>query len=190
MRKLIVYNRLSLDGFFAGPNGEMDWFLHDPEVDVIAHQVYKADTLLFGRLTYQLFESFWGPIAADENADPAVRGMALELESLDKVVASRSLSQATWANSRLLSDDLIPATRALKAGDGGMVAIFGSGSIVDQLTAAGLIDEYLFVVTPVICGAGKRCFDSASLTSLRLLQTWDFDSGNILLHYERAAAGS
>ncbi len=190
MRKLIVYNRLSLDGCFAGPNGEMDWFIHDPEVDVIAHEVYKADTLVFGRLTYQLFQSFWGPVAADENADPAIRGMALELESLQKIVASRSLSELTWANSQLLQGDLIAATQQLKAGEGGAIAIFGSGTIVDQLTAAELIDEYLFVVTPIICGAGKRSFESASLTRLRLLQSWDFDSGNVLLHYERAAAGS
>ena len=185
MRRLIVYNRLSLDGCYAGPNGEMDWFLHDPEVDKIAHQVYKADTLVFGRVTYQIFESFWGPIAADEEADPALRGMALELESLEKVVASRSLTEVSWANSRLLQDDLIADVQALKAGDGGAIAIFGSGTIVDQLTAAGLIDEYLLVVTPVICGDGKRCFDSAPLTDLRLLQTWDFESGNVLIHYAR-----
>ena len=190
MRKLIVYNTLSLDGFFAGPNGEMDWFLHDPEVNVIAHQVYKADTLIFGRVTYELFHSFWAPVAADENADPAIRGMALELESLEKIVASRGQSELPWANSQLLQGDLIAAVQQLKAGDGGKIAIFGSGTIVDQLTAAELIDEYLIVITPVICGAGKSCFDSASLTSLRLLQSWNFDSGNVLLHYERAAAGS
>ena len=190
MRKLIVYNRLSLDGCFAGPNGEIDWFMHDAAVDKIAHEVYKADTLIFGRVTYQLFETFWAPFAADADADPAARAMALELESLEKVVASRSLSVLTWANSRLLTGDLISETRRLKASAGGTIAIFGSGSLVDQLTAAELIDEYLLIITPVICGKGKRCFDSAALTWLRLLQSWNFDSGNVLLHYARLPAES
>ena len=111
MTRLIVYNRISLDGFFAGPNGEIDWFLHDPAVDAVAHEVYKSDTLLLGRATYQLFEYFWAPIAADEEADPALRQPALELESLNKVVASRRLSELNWANSRLLHGNLIDETR-------------------------------------------------------------------------------
>ena len=190
MRKLIVYNRLSLDGCFAGPNGEIDWFMHDPEVDKIAYEVYRADTLIFGRVTYELFQYFWAPYAADENADPGARAMALELESLDKLVASRSLSELTWANSRLFQGDLVAGVRQLKASDGGTIAIFGSGTVVDQLAAADLIDEYLIIITPVICGAGKRCFASAALTRLRLLKSWTFDSGNVLLHYESVATES
>lgn len=187
MSRLIVYNRISLDGFFAGPQGEIDWFLHDPAVDAVAHEVYKADTLLFGRVTYQLFEAFWSHIAEDESADPTWRATSRELNSLSKLVASRSLSEASWVNSSLLAGDLIEETRRLKATNGGAIAIFGSGSIVKQLAAQDLIDEYLIIVTPYICGSGLKMFEGDMGARLRLLQCWDFESGNVLLHYASAA---
>ena len=181
MRKLIVYNRLSMDGCFAGANGEMDWFLHDPAVDKLAHEVVGADTLLFGRVTYQLFESFWSGVADDPDADPTWREAARELDAMDKWVASRSLSEASWVNSRLLDGDLVDETRRIKADEGGRIGVFGSGSVVRQLASAGLVDEYLIVLSPYICGDGMRLFDSAQ--NLTLLDTWTFDSGNVLLHY-------
>jgi dihydrofolate reductase len=187
MARLIVYNRISLDGFFAGPNGEIDWFLHDPAVDAVAHEVYKSDTLLLGRVTFQLFESFWSQLAGDPSADPSLRQAAHELDQLNKLVASRSLSKTSWVNSSLLAGDLVDEVRRLKGETGGDIAIFGSGSIVKQLSAQGLIDEYLIIVTPYICGAGLKMFEGDLNANLRLLQTWNFDSGNILLHYERVA---
>lgn len=186
MRRIIVFNRISLDGCFAGPDGDIDWFIHDPEVDAIAHRVFQADTLLLGRRTYQLFAGFWPGLAEDESAAPALRQTARELDALDKIVVSRSLGATRWINSSLLAGDLIEAMRGLRDIDGDDIAIFGSGSIVNQLTARGLIDEYLLVVTPVICGAGLRMFDSISLTRLKLLRTWTLDSGNVLLHYATA----
>ena len=187
MARIIVYNRISLDGFFAGPNGEIDWFLHDPAVDAVAHEVYKSDTLLLGRVTYQLFESFWSHLAADPSADPSLRQAARELDDLTKLVASRTLSETSWVNSSLLAGDLIDETRRLKAAAGGDIAIFGSGSIVKQLSAQDLIDEYLIIVTPYICGSGLKMFGGDVNANLRLLQTWNFDSGNVLLHYASAA---
>ncbi|MCY3834311.1 MAG: dihydrofolate reductase family protein [Chloroflexi bacterium] len=187
MSRLIVYNRISLDGYFAGPNGEIDWFVHDPEVDAVAHEVYKADALLFGRVTYQLFEAFWSHIAEDESADPTWRATSRELNNLPKLVASRSLSETTWINSSLLAGDLIEEARRLKAENDGTLAIFGSGSIVKQLAAADLIDEYLIIVTPFICGSGLKMFEGDIGARLRLLKCWDFASGNVLLHYASAA---
>lgn len=181
----MVYNRISLDGFIAGPNGEMDWFIHDPAIDVIAHEIYKSDALLFGRVTYQLFESFWSHIADDPAADPALREVSAELNGLNKLVASRTLSQTTWVNSSLIKGDLIAEARRLKTADGGDIAIFGSGSIVKQLAARDLIDQYLIVVTPYIAGAGLTMFDGGARANLQLLKTWTFDSGNVLLHYQR-----
>ncbi len=70
MRKVVVLNRISLDGYFAGPNGEIDWFVHDPEVDKAAHAMMSPDTLLLGRITYQMFESYWPHVSMDSNADP------------------------------------------------------------------------------------------------------------------------
>ena len=187
MARLIVYNQISLDGFFAGPNGEIDWFLHDPAVDAVAHEVYKSDTLLLGRVTYHLFESFWSHLAADPSADSTLRQAARELDSLAKLVASRTLSETSWINSSLLAGDLIDEVRRLKEAAGGSIAIFGSGSIVKQLSAQGLIDEYLIIITPYICGSGLKMFDSDLNANLRLLKSWNFDSGNILLHYASEA---
>jgi len=73
MRKVVMLNRVSVDGFFAGPNGEIDWFIHDPEVDQAAHEGIQADTVLFGRVTYQLFENYWPKVAADPEAPEEAR---------------------------------------------------------------------------------------------------------------------
>ncbi len=84
MRKLIMLNRISLDGFFAGPKGEIDWFIHDPDVDKAAHQMMRADTLLFGRLTYDMFFGYWPQVARDPNASAGRLGLGRRAESDDQ----------------------------------------------------------------------------------------------------------
>ena len=79
MRKVIVFNRVTVDGFFAGPKGEIDWFVQDPKVDKAAHASMHPDTLLLGRLTYQMFAGYWPNVAADPNAPEGARIMANEL---------------------------------------------------------------------------------------------------------------
>ena len=102
MRKLIMLNRISLDGFFAGRQGEIDWFIHDPEVDKAAHQMMHADTLLFGRLTYDMFFGYWPQVARDSNASAGDLALAAELSQMTKVVFSTTLREVTWENSRLV----------------------------------------------------------------------------------------
>ncbi|UKS27805.1 dihydrofolate reductase family protein [Paenibacillus sp. HWE-109] len=183
MRKVIVFNRLSLDGFFTGLNGEIDWFLHDPEVDKAAHEYMHADTLLFGKLTYQMFVSYWPNVATNPNAPEQARALAEELNQMTKVVFSNSLEEATWVNSRLIKDNLVEEVRALKQGDGADITVFGSGTIVQQLVDAGLIDELLIVVTPVVLGTGRGLFDNVGKMNLKLLASRGFGSGNVLLYY-------
>jgi dihydrofolate reductase len=86
MRKVIVLNRISIDGFFAGPNGDIDWFIHDPEVDKAAHEMMSPDTLLLGRVTYQMFESYWPHVKEDPHAPKEARTTASELDQMNKVV--------------------------------------------------------------------------------------------------------
>jgi dihydrofolate reductase len=186
MRKIVMLNRVSVDGFYAGPNGEIDWFIHDPEVDRAAHGNGISDTLLLGRHTYQMFESYWPPIAADPTAPEGSRVLSRELNQMTKVVFSKTLSEVTWENSVLVKNDIVQAVRDLKVGPGEGIGIFGSGSVVQQLTAAGLIDEFLIIVTPVILGAGKPLFTNHHKINLKLLKTWDFNSGNVMLHYTLA----
>ncbi len=183
MRKVVMLNRVSIDGFFAGPNGEIDWFIRDPEVDEAAHGVGQADTILFGRVTYQMFESVWPKIAVDPNAPQDARTTANEINEMTKVVFSKTMKQVTWANSKLLKGNPAAEVSKLKQGNGPGMIIFGSGTIVQQLTEAGLIDEYLLVVTPVVLGTGKPLFQGVNKRDLELLETKDFKSGNVLLHY-------
>jgi len=185
MRKIVMLNRISLDGFFAGPHGEIDWFIHDPEVDKAAHELMSPDTLLLGRLTYQMFESYWPHVGKDPNAPGAARKTASELDQMTKVVFSRTLKEVTWVNSRLVREDAAGELRQLKQGNGPDITIFGSGSLVQLLAGEGLMDEYLMIVTPVILGTGKPLFKDVGQIHLKLLEARSFKSGNVLLHYKK-----
>jgi dihydrofolate reductase len=184
MRKIVVLNRISIDGFFAGPNGEIDWFIQDPEVDKAAHELMRPDTLLMGRLTYQMFEAYWPHVAKDPDAPEGTRVMSNELNQMTKVVFSSSLSEVAWVNSVLVKGDISAEVQKLKQGEGADLTIFGSGTVVQQLANEGLIDEYLIVVTPVVLGTGKPLFKDVEAFKLKLLATRSFTSGNLLLHYK------
>jgi len=187
MRKVIVFNRISIDGFFAGPNGAIDWFVQDPEVDQATHEMMHPDSLLFGRLTYQMFESYWPHVATDPNAPKEALVLANELNQMTKVVFSKTLKEVTWENSKLVKGNLPEEVGKLKQGANPEIAIFGSGTIVQQLAGEGLIDEYLILVTPVILGTGKLLFKDVKKSNLKLLGARGFNSGNVLLHYRFAA---
>jgi dihydrofolate reductase len=179
-----MFNRVSLDGFFAGPNGEIDWFIHDPEVDKATHEMMQPDTLLLGRVTYQMFESYWPHVATEPNAPEGARILAHELNQMTKVVFSKTLEEVTWEHTQLVKGDVTKEVSKLKQGEGPDITIFGSGTIVQQLADEGLIDEYLIAVTPLVLGAGKPLFKDVKQFGLKLLGTRNFKSGNVLLHYE------
>ncbi|NGM82053.1 dihydrofolate reductase family protein [Paenibacillus sp. 7124] len=183
MRKIVLFNNISVDGYYAGPGGEIDWFIHDPEVNQAAHERMSPDTVLFGRATYQMFEGYWPHVAANPKAPEGARRMANELNQMTKVVFSSTLQEVSWMNSRLLSGNLQEEVRRLKEGEGADITIFGSGTIVQQLAKAGLIDEYLLVLTPVVIGNGKPLFIDAGKMKLELLEARSFSSGIVLLHY-------
>jgi dihydrofolate reductase len=113
-----------------------------------------------------------------------MRALAREVQEMTKVVISDELEGVAWENSRLICDNLVEEVRKLKEGEGTDIAIFGSGSVVQQLANAGLIDEYLIAVTPVVLGEGKPLFKNVGKSSLNLLETRDFPSGNVLLRYQ------
>ncbi len=189
MRKVVMFNRVSIDGYFAGPNGEIDWFVVDHELDKALHEMGQPgtvapDTVLLGRVTYQLFESHWPKIAKDPNAPKEARIIADELIQMTKVVFSNTLNEVSWENTKLVKGDVAKEVSRLKQEKGSDILIFGSGTIVQQLTAGGLIDEYLFAVTPIILGAGKSLFSGVQKLDLELLEARNFKSGNVLLHYK------
>jgi len=179
MRKIIVSNLISVDGLFAGPNGELDWFVWNEETADYVKELFRSiDTLLFGRVTYDLMAGYW-PDAADE--DPVITDM---MNSLPKVVFSRTLDRVAWHNSRLVRADIATEIARLKEQPGKDMVIFGSGSIVSTLSQLGLIDDYRLFVNPVILGSGKPHFTGlAKRINLELVEVRTFTTGVVLLHY-------
>ena len=188
MRKLIVFNHVSLDGYFADANGDMS-FAHKDNQDAewnafVAGNASGGGMLLFGRITYELMASFWPtPFAAESM--PVV---AEQMNNLSKVVFSRTLDKASWNNTKLVKGDLTDEIRKMKKEPGEDMVILGSGSIVSQLAQHGLIDEYQIVVNPVALGKGRTMFDGIKeKLPLKLTKTRTFGNGNVLLCYEPMA---
>jgi dihydrofolate reductase len=185
MRRLGVFNMVSLDGYFAGVDGDISWFKdapRDPEWDAfIAGNAGGGGMLLFGRVTYELMEEFWTtPFAAE-----VLPTVADAMNNLPKVVFSRSLEKATWNNTRLVKGDVAAAVQKMKNEPGPDMMILGSGSIVSQLAQARLIDDYQLVVFPVVLGRGKTMFEGVrDNLSLTLTSTRTFGNGNVLLSYQ------
>jgi dihydrofolate reductase len=184
MRKIVVLNRVTLDGFFAGPDEQNDWFIPDPEIDAATHQIIHADTMLLGRVTYkEHLERFWPHAALDPNMPENVRTMANEVNGMTKIVFSNTLKEVTWEHSELMHGDLIEEVKRLKQGLGTDILILGSGTIIQQLANADLIDEYVLILTPVVLGTGKLMFKDVKRTDLMLVGSQHFKSGNVVLHY-------
>jgi dihydrofolate reductase len=185
MRKLTVFINVTLDGYFAGPKGELDWAHRtskDPEWNAFVEENAKSGgTLLLGRLTYEVMVSYWPTPEAKKN-DPVV---AEGMNSAPKIVFSRTLDKVSWSNTRVMKGDLVTEVRKLKHESGSNIATLGSGSIVSQLTQAGLVDGYQIVVHPVIIGQGKALFpDVKDMKTLKLRTTRAFGNGNVALTYQ------
>jgi len=186
--RLIMFNQLSLDGYFVDAHGDMSW-AHNPaedaEWDAFVEQNARGGGLLvFGRITYDLMASYWPTPHAEQN-QPLV---AERMNALPKLVFSRSLSEASWADTRLVGDDPTAEIRRLKADGGPDMALMGSGTIVSQLASEGLIDEYQIVVLPIVLGAGRSLFEGVEhKLDLRLTGLRRFANGNVVLTYEPMA---
>jgi len=184
MNRLVVFNSVSLDGFFVDSNGDMQWAHNsnkDEEWDsFVASNAIGGGVLVFGRVTYELMKSFWPtPFAMKEF--PVV---AEWMNNLPKVVFSRTMNSATWNNTRLVKEGMAAEIRKLKSDSDKDIAILGSGTLVSQLTQEQLIDEYQFVVTPVILGKGRTMFEGLKGTlNVKLVDTRTFTNGNVILRY-------
>ncbi|MET0792826.1 MAG: dihydrofolate reductase family protein [Polyangiaceae bacterium] len=197
MRKILMFNRVSADGSFASQSGDLSWVVPDDAIDQGgAERMPEVDAMLFGRTTYQAFESFWphalkdATTAEDPHAagrrSPTLRAMAGWINRTEKLVFSRTLKRMSWQNSRLLGEFEPGAVQALKERPGKNIIIFGSGSIVSRLTEHALIDEYQFVVGPLLLGSGRPLLSGVQQSlNLELLEVKAYDSGNVVLRYAR-----
>jgi len=182
MRKLFVFNLVTLDGYFEGPNRDISWHNVDAEFNEYAvAMLNSADTLLFGRVTYDLMAGYWPTADAIKN-DPIV---AEKMNSLPKIVFSRTLEKAAWQNTRLVKDNIEEEVKKMKTQPGKDMALLGSGVILSEFAQSGLIDEYRIMVNPVVLGSGNPLFKGIrDRLKLKLLTTRTFKSGNVLLYYQ------
>lgn len=183
MRRLLVFNLVSIDGYFVDVNGDMSWaHAGDQEFKEFAQgNARGGGELLFGRVTYDLMARYWPTPAARQN-DPVV---AEAMNSLPKVVFSRTMKKAAWTNTRVMNGDPAGSVRKMKEEPGPGMAIMGSGTIIPILAQEGLIDEYQLVVVPVVLGGGRTIFDGVkSRPRVKLTKSRVFGNGYVLLCYE------
>jgi len=182
MRKIILFNLITLDGFFAGPDGEIDWHNVDQEFNEFAiDQLDSAGGLIFGRMTYQLMASYW-PTPTAITDDPEVAG---KMNSIPKIVFSKTLEKVEWNNTRLVKGNIVEEISKLKQQPGKDLYIFGSANLASSIIQKGLIDEYRIIVNPVAIGSGMPLFkDIQDRLNLKLIKVKTFRSGNVLLYYE------
>lgn len=180
-----MFNLISVDGFFAGPHGNIDWHNVDDEFNAFAVEQMKTfDTILFGRTTYQLFESYWPVALKDLKTSKEDREIAQIIDDSNKIVFSKTLDTVTWNNTKLFDEIHQEEIKKLRQKKGKDVVILGSGTIVQAMTNLDLIDEYRLLVNPIILGKGKPLFANLNdKLTMKLLKTREFGNGNVLLEY-------
>jgi dihydrofolate reductase len=185
MGRIVSFTHVSVDGFFAGPKGEIDWFKHQDDEDrrFSAEASRGSGTLIFGRTTYEMMAGYWPtPEGLKEN-----RAVAEVMGGVPKIVFSRTLkpvkNSPSWKNVRIIREITREEILKLKREATGDFAILGSGSIVQQLAGLGLIDEFQLMVNPVVLGSGKYLFRDVNRMNLRLLEERTFGNGRVFLRY-------
>jgi len=205
MRRIISFNRVSADGYFSDAKGGLGWAVPEDELDkAAATSLGKTGAMIFGRRTYDNFESFWPNVAKQARQegtapDPHAAGrasahlsrIAVWIDEAEKIVFSRTRKDVPWNNSRVISEFDAHQVQELKQGSGADIMLFGSGTITSLLTEHRLVDEYQLIVNPVFLGDGKLLIHGVpQLTSLKLLDSRAYPSGNVMLRYGLAEASS
>jgi len=177
----------TLDGFAAGPKGEMDWIHVDDEIfDYAANQTDDADAALYGRVTYQMMDAYW-PTAGDQ---PGASKHDIKhshwYNSVEKIILSRTLAGNNLQRTTVISNNILEQITKIKQQPGKNILIFGSPTAVQSLLQENLIDEFWFFVNPIVLGKGISFFggvtDSLKLT---LVSNHIFSSGVVCLQYKR-----
>ena len=184
MRKVIVSNLVSLDGYIAAPGGDLSWFAVGPEfLDYANGLMQQVGAILFGRVTYEMMRDYWtDPVGTHENDQMVVK----QMNELPKHVFSRTLKRTPWGkwDNASVSADPVETVTELKSKAGGDMVIFGSGGVVSALASHGLIDEYRMIVSPSILGQGTPMFQGLhARIPLRLTGNRIFDTNVIMLTY-------
>ena len=185
MRNLISFMHISLDGFVAGPRGEMNWIQINDEIFAhVEQRIGKTDTALYGRITYTMMENYW-PTAADKpNASRHDIAHSRWYKTAGKIVLSTTLKTPESANTRVIAADLAATIRAIKNEEGSEILVFGSPTATHSLLREGLIDGFWLFVNPIILGQGIPLFTgSGESIKLKRISTHAFDCGVTELNY-------
>ncbi|MDB5159672.1 MAG: dihydrofolate reductase [Mucilaginibacter sp.] len=188
MRHLIFFMHISLDGFVAGPNGEMNWIYVDEAMfDFVATMTEQADTALYGRVTYEMMQSYWPKAGEHPNASKHDIEHSAWYNKVSKVVLSKTMSEKGLGNTTVISGQLADNIHRIKKQEGKNILIFGSPRASQSLLNEGLIDEFWLFVNPIILGKGMPLFkDITGTTKLKLVASKTFASGVIALHYGKS----
>lgn len=183
MSKLSVFNFITLNGFFKGPEGDLSWHDHGGEEEnrFSDENATSGSTLIFGRVTYEMMAGFWPTPMAAEHYPTTANGM----NSAPKIVFSNTLKEAAWNNTTILSGDIVAQMKKLKEQPGPGMTILGSGSITSIFADHGLIDEYQLMLDPLAIGAGTPIFSGITgKLALKLTNVKQFKTGRLLLSYK------
>ncbi len=182
MRKIIVSNLISLDGYFEGINQDISWFKVNEDFFAYARQqLFDTDIILFGRITYQMMAAYW----SNTKDDDAV--ITEQMNSHNKIVFSKTLEGAEWNNTKLIKENVFDEVTGLKQQPGKDMLILGSGTLVSTFTQMKLIDEYRLIVSPVILGNGNPLFKNLNEKfDLALTASKVLSDGLVILYYKPA----
>ncbi len=188
MRTLVSFFHVSLDGFVAGPNGEMNWIKVDEEIfDHVGHRINNSDTALYGRVTWQMMEGYW-PTAADQpNASKHDIEHAAWYKKAHKIVLSKTMQHEQRLNTTFIGEQVEQRIKAVKQQDGKEILIFGSPSATHALLQYGLVDEFWLFVNPILLSKGIPLFKNVpETTPLTLVSSKTFTNGVIGMQYKKA----
>lgn len=159
MRKVIFAIHITLDGFVAGPNGEMDWISYPPDLQQATHALHsRTDTAIYGHATYEMMAGYWPTVLSDPNSDEGDRPHAHWLKTAGMIVAARSPLRSDWGNPVIIGQDIAAEIAAIKAQPGKELWLIGSPTLAQTFMQLDLIDEYHINTNPVILGRGKLLF--------------------------------
>lgn len=188
MRKIISLIHLSLDGFAAGPNDELDWISYDSELEQDAHSLHDlTDAVIWGRKTYEGMASYWLSVPSNPDSTPAELAHVSWLETATKIVVSRTLDRVEWNNATntvLIKDNIAEEINKIKQQPGKDIWFLGSTMLFQTFMQLDLIDEYRININPTVLGQGKPLFEGVTRGfPLKLLESKTFKSGVVALRY-------